>query len=413
MKQKNFMKKVQTLLAVFAVCILASCFGMQVDAAAGPFMQSSEATEANYPATCYVYVEAGTHLGNTVAFKYSTIDPTVANGTTTPATYIGVNSKTGKSIYVITEAKFAPASTVYLKYESTDAFQAVTAPVGAPVISQTNATKTSVTLQWTAISGATGYNVYAGTSSENMSLLATVPGTSHTLSGLSANTGYYILVEPYKANAQGTQISWDFNYGAAITAPTKVSGVKLDATFKNEHKVAWKDIPTATGFEIKVTNAKGKKITTATETDYVYHIFNNKKMSSQAWKVKVRAYVTMSNGKKVYGDWSKEKIVVPYATVKKKTAVADGKVKITWSKVSGAKDYTIYKASSATGKYKKVKTVKGTSYTLTGVPYNKNQYIYVKANGVKVGKKKYSTTKATSVQNYDGFVLTKEYKYKY
>lgn len=404
----NIMKKVQTMLAVFAVCIFASCFSMQAEAAAGPFKQS-EAYATTYPTTNYVYVEADSNMGNTVALKYSTTDPTVANGTTVAATFVNVDSKTGKSVYVVTSAKFAPASTIYFKYESTDAFQAVTAPSGAPVISQTDASKTSVTLQWTPVTGATGYKVYAGTSSADVALVGEVTGTSQKISGLTDSTRYYVLVEPYKVNASGAKITWNFNYNIAVTVPKKVSGVKLEATLKDKHEIKWDNISTATGFEIRVSNAKGKKIATATETAHISHVFNNKKMSNQAYKVKVRAYVQMSNGKKVYGDWSKEKVCVPYATVKGVKAVSSGTAKITWSKVKGAKSYTVYKATSETGKYKKVKTVTGTSATLTGIPNYKIQYVYVKANGVKVGKKKYSSTKADSLQNYAKFYI---YTYK-
>jgi len=72
-----------------------------------------------------------------------------------------------------------------------------------------------------------------------------------------------------------------------------------------------------------------------------------------------------------------------------------GKVKVTWSKVSGATGYKVYRSTSATKGFKVVKTVKGTSFTDTKLANNKTYYYKVAAYR-KVSSKTVSSG-ATSV----------------
>lgn len=56
-------------------------------------------------------------------------------------------------------------------------------------------TTTSISLTWTTVAGASGYKVYrALTSGGALTLLASPAGTSHTDTGLTANTQYYYKV---------------------------------------------------------------------------------------------------------------------------------------------------------------------------------------------------------------------------
>ena len=59
------------------------------------------------------------------------------------------------------------------------------------------------------------------------------------------------------------------------------------------------------------------------------------------------------------------------------------KAKVTWKKVDGATKYTVYRATSKNGKYKKVGTAKGGSYTDKTVKKGKKYFYKVVANGSK------------------------------
>lgn len=85
-----------------------------------------------------------------------------------------------------------------------------------------------------------------------------------------------------------------------------------------------------------------------------------KNIKNQFYKLRVRAYVTIDN-KNYYGAWSDYTVFAlqPKVGLKK----SGKKLKITWKKVSGAKNYTVYMSTSKTGGYKKLTTTKKRAYT--------------------------------------------------
>ena len=85
-------------------------------------------------------------------------------------------------------------------------------------------------------------------------------------------------------------------------------------------------------------------------------------------------------------------MAIPFAKVSVKKNSSNS-LKISWKKVSGATSYSVYIAKTKNDKFKKVATVKSTNYILKKTKKRQDYYIYVKANGVKCGKKKYSSTK--------------------
>ena len=81
-------------------------------------------------------------------------------------------------------------------------------------------------------------------------------------------------------------------------------------------------------------------------------------------------------------------VAQPKVTAKKKSKSS---VTLKWKKITGAKSYSVYMWKE--DKFKKVATVKSTSYTLKKLKPRTDYYIYIKANGVKSGNKKYSSTR--------------------
>jgi len=108
----------------------------------------------------------------------------------------------------------------------------------------------------------------------------------------------------------------------------------------------------------------------------------------------MRSYVEI-NGQKKYSAWSSTKKYIPGAVPKKivraNRYATSGK--LNWTKVTGAKSYTVYWKTSLKGKWKVVaKNVKGTNANVKYNPKAKNNFYYVKANKVKFGKKKYNSS---------------------
>ena len=72
-----------------------------------------------------------------------------------------------------------------------------------------------------------------------------------------------------------------------------------------------------------------------------------------------------------------------------KAKAADGKITLTWSKVSGATKYEVYKYSSAKKKYVRVASTSRTSYTDKSVKNGKTYSYKVKAYRLIDGSKVY------------------------
>lgn len=388
MKKFSFTRKVSLLLAAFAVCIMATCFTLPVQAATPVLTQYAADEDA-------VAFASSQSLGSSVSVSYSTTPAFNTGVSTVTATYY--TTQGGKYIYVLNKTLTA-GSIGYIKYGTT-VLPVVTAPKAPTTLQQTNAGKGTITATWPASAGATGYDVYVGTtnSSSTWTKKATVTTTSYTISGLNSGALYYVAIFPNKSNGQGFVAEGNGVGKYMLSGAGKATGLAYSDQIakQNYYEVSWKSAGVVDGYEIYVYNKTGKKVAAYTTTGYTktYCGFKTSKIKNKAFKFKVRSYVTLDNGNKAYSAWSSTKVVVPYAYISSAKALGNQKIQLKWSKVSGATSYTVYKASSATGKYKKVATVKkGTTYTVSKVPYYKYTYFCVKANGVKVGSKKYNTT---------------------
>lgn len=158
----------------------------------------------------------------------------------------------------------------------------------------------------------------------------------------------------------------------------------------------------ADGFEIVIKDKKGKTkqtFDTYNSSYYggAYEYFKAPSaLVNKGMQYSIRAYITLDNGEKVYGD-AVTKVAVPQAYIDKIQKVSGNKCKITWKKISGASGYTIYRTSNEGKTLKKIKTVgkNTTSYTVKRSYMDTNKKgIVVIANKVKIGKKKYNSTKS-------------------
>ncbi|MER6976299.1 chitinase [Streptomyces carpinensis] len=89
---------------------------------------------------------------------------------------------------------------------------APTVPAAPAGLSATGTTSSSVSLAWNTVSGATGYNVY-----RDGTKVTSVPGSSATVTGLTASTSYSFQVTATNAAGESAK-------SAAVTATTAATG---------------------------------------------------------------------------------------------------------------------------------------------------------------------------------------------
>ena len=279
----------------------------------------------------------------------------------------------------------------------------------AATITQTAATKNSLTIQWEIPSSDTPTAYYVGISDkDSTSALEQARGkaisaglnTSYTFNNLTPGTNYYIWVHYSYVTKSGTEYFTSVgSINNAVTLPEKVTGVKQTKWWYYLKSVDFEwDHQTAAKYEYVVKNNKGKKVhsnTTSSRKGSCSKSINN----NMLYTVKVRAYVSYNN-QNYYGDWSDGAYLFTQPMVNKnKSSLSSGKLKISWDKINGVTGYDVYVSTKEKTGYKKVKSVSKSKNSVTitklkGKKINKNKkyFVYIVAKK-KVGKTTYTSGK--------------------
>lgn len=340
------------------------------------------------------YVAASTDGKDYSVFKEAAFSPS----------YVVSNMSVGQSMYIKVVAVYVDRETEEIEMsDPSEALEVVTSPDAAAItVNCTERTQNSLTFTWNACTGATSYVVY---DYSNKQVLTTVPAstTTYTRTGLVPGSSYGIIVEPVRTSASGfaasTNVSALYNVYTSKNAPAKPSTsdfiVSIPSTSSKTASFLAADVSRqADGYEVEVYKVKGgKKVKTLSASNGVRT--NSMAFSKNTpYKYRVRYYV-VNDGKNTYGEWSGFRYFHRQSVSGKKkwnTASKNAKVKLTWSKVTGATGYSVYVSTSKNGKYKKVKTLgknsKGFTITKIGskkLQKNKSYYIKVEPK-LKDGK---------------------------
>ena len=182
---------------------------------------------------------------------------------------------------------------------------------------------------------------------------------------------------------------------AAAPAPAfnvngQVKGLKIGGRTYKSVKISWNAYANAAGYELyRADKKKGKYKKIKTLSACSFNDKGNKTLGKTKF-YRVRAYVTVG-GKKLYSKFSSTLGAAPKLS-NPKTATTTGVtagVKIKWSGVSDAKYYQVYRATSKSGKYKRIKTTKSKSYTDKAVSAGTRYYYKVRAYRTVKKKKRY------------------------
>ena len=246
----------------------------------------------------------------------------------------------------------------------------------------------TIKVSWNKVYGANGYELYRSkTENGTYSKVAISDNNSYTDSNLKSGETYY-----YKVKC----VDGDFSNILTVNTICSDPKAKVSASQSKTIKVSWNKVYGANGYEIyRASSKNGKYSKVKTITNEKTLRFDDTKLETgRTYYYKVRAYKTINN-KKVYSDYSSVvsttlKLSKPSVTL----SSAYRKVYVKWKKVNDASGYEVYRASSKTGKYSKVKTItKGStvSYMNSNLASKKKYYYKVRAFKVVSGKKVYSS----------------------
>lgn len=404
--KKTTGKRIRTIIAFAAAIAMATAF-MPVNAGeAHAAISSSQAVTglrvaATEPHAVTLQWNAFAGATGYQIFKASSANGTYSLvGTQTGTSYKRTNLTTDLTCYYKVKAYCSASnSTTY------SAFSAAVA--GTPRVFDVNAavsglalaayTDKTITLKWNPFLNAQGYEVFKATSANGKyEKIHSTTGTSFKRTGLTTNKTCYYVVRAYYKNANGT---YSYSKYSAATPGTpigfstkdKVGGFKVSANTYNSVTLIWNGYPTATGYQIYRANSKKGKyklIKTTTKTWYV----RKKLTTNKTCYYKVRAYKKKSNGKKQYTKFTTYAAGTPrMATPVERVTSQKTGITVTWNTVPGAKGYEVYRATSANGKYSKIKSTTSTTWTNTKIDTNKGYYYKVRAYRTINGKKKHSS----------------------
>ncbi|MCM1543880.1 MAG: phosphodiester glycosidase family protein [Ruminococcus sp.] len=253
----------------------------------------------------------------------------------------------------------------------------IAAPTGVKATQKTK--ETTVNIKWNKVDPATGYRIFRSENGKDFTKIATVKNNVFTYNDKSTKVGktYTYKVYATYTNSEG-QSPYSATTSVKVVAPSAVKTVKVASNASSVTLTITK-VSDAAGYEIyRATSKNGKYTLVKTQTGTSFKDTNVK--SGSQYYYKVRAYKL--NGKtKTYGAYSAiiSAVTAPVAVKKLAAKGASKAITVSYSAVSGASGYEIYRATSKNGKYTLVKITTGTSFKNTGLKSGAQYFYKVRA----------------------------------
>ena len=241
--------------------------------------------------------------------------------------------------------------------------------VAAPVIKiTTSAGKPKIS--WSKVDGAAKYKVFYSTDGKKYYQLIETTKISVTHTKAKIGTKYYYKVKAVNAGAES-----EFSNGVSIKCVPAAPTVTISRS-GGKAKLSWSKVSGADKYYVyrSTDGVKYKPYYTVSKTSFT----DSKSASGKKYYYKVKA-VTVVNGKAIVSGYSNVKsIFTSLAKPTVKITTSNGKPKLSWSKVTGADKYYVYRSTNGKNYTILIKTTK-TSVTNTGAKKGTKYYYKVKA----------------------------------
>ncbi|MBO4928466.1 MAG: hypothetical protein J5379_09500 [Clostridiales bacterium] len=262
-------------------------------------------------------------------------------------------------------------------------------------LTATNISSTTIKINWNKLDRATGYALYRSTSPNGtFTKIADIAGRETADKNITNGTVYYYKVRAYeKCGSQNAYSS----YSSVVPAITLTTPVLSSTSFEmlpQGVQVTLPEITGATGYNLFRKKA-GDSSYTKIASNITNRVFVDKtaEPSTEYCYLAQARYDNDNLGLHVLSSNSNSKSVTTPARTPAITATPSSGVtiKLSWSQVSGATAYEIYRSSSENGNYTLVKTTTGLSSSDTNLTAGTRYYYRVAAYKTSNGAKKYLT----------------------
>lgn len=271
-------------------------------------------------------------------------------------------------------------------------------------------TDKSVSVSWSPVLGAAGYEVYTTDSAGQYKLYKTVTASKFNITGLKAGASFSCKVRAY-GTVNGTKRYGEFSSAVKCgTYQKMLSNLRQGSTASDSVELKWNAADGAYAYEIFRYNDATSRFVRIAETKSTEYTDKGLK-SAGTYKYSIVAKKKINGASVEYAGnviTVKTAPAVPEKLKVKETTSST--VSISWAATAGASKYAVYKLQP-NGKYAKIATVKTNSYTDSGLSANEQAKYRVKAGLVSNGNTYYGK-KSSSVSASTGPSKVKNLSYK-
>ena len=246
-------------------------------------------------------------------------------------------------------------------------------------------TSTSVSLQWTKNSSASGYELQQYKDGKWVTVATpSTSTTSYTIKGLKAGTaGYRFRIRAYKTSGTSKKYSSWSSEVKVNTNPYGVGGFSVKSKFSVSVTLQWNKGTTASGYQLQqYKDGKWVTIYTANKATITSYTVKNLKAGTAGYQFRIRAYKTYGSTKQ-YGSWSNVIKVNtnPYGVggFKAKSSTKNS-VTLQWNKGTTASGYVIEKWDGSKWVHvARITNANTTAYTVKGLKSNTSYQFKIRA----------------------------------
>ncbi len=244
-------------------------------------------------------------------------------------------------------------------------------------INITSVSTSSATLSWTAVTGASGYEIYKNNTNNSATaeLMKTQTGVSAEIKGLSSGTVYYFWIRSLNSTNDAGDFSEAFTCKTLLAAPQNIFAAAVSTT---SVEVTWDSVIGATGYDVYygTSNSIGTMTKAASTTDTVYTVSALTAGTTYYFRVKATDASTESTASSGMGCIPTEPAQNIEVSI---SPVLNGnKVEVNWTSVTDATKYKVIIYSKDDEELMS-STVNIATVTFDYIEYNENYKVSIMA----------------------------------
>jgi len=238
-------------------------------------------------------------------------------------------------------------------------------PPGIPTnLRSTSSTHNSISLAWDTVTGAASYIIQRSITHNGVfAQIGTSTTTTYNDTNLSPSTTYYYKVVAQNASHNSEASDTLSEQTTAIPVPTNVTA---SAQSSSSIRITWNSISGASSYKIyRSSIVTGTYTQIGTNTTNNYTNTNLTPSTTYFYKVSMVTNTGAESDQSIYVSAATPAIAVP--TNVTASAQSSSSIRISWTSVSEASSYRIYRSATASGTYTQIGTNTTNSYTNTNL----------------------------------------------